>query len=107
MNNEFKEVLDSQVIINQRRKSEEKRINPEENSYSVIGNVFRDKSAIHDKKKYHEFLTYQEQQQSMKKKRENYMNDEEYKYNMNQLNVIHADKLESGEGWLSLTQLCW
>lgn len=76
MNNEFKEILDSQVLINQRRKSEEKRADSEENSYSVIGNVFRDKSAVHDKKKYHDYLTYQEQQQLMKKKRENYMNDE-------------------------------
>ena len=49
----MKEVLDNQVIVNQRKKSEEKKMNPEENSYSVIGNVFRNRDSSFDKKKYY------------------------------------------------------
>ena len=84
----MKEVLDNQVIVNQRKKSEEKKMNPEENSYSVIGNVFRNRDSSFDKKKYYEFLTFQEKEQNRRKKNFNHMTDEEYKLNFNQLNVI-------------------
>lgn len=83
----MRETLDNQVLTHQRKLSQERMTNPEENSYKVIGDVFRDKAKTYDKKQYYEFLNYQEKEQNLRKKKANFMNDEEYKYNLNQLNV--------------------
>ena len=85
---EVKETLDQQVKQHNYKKFEDSKINPEHYSYGVIGNIFRERAASYDKAKYVEELRMQAEEQKRKKKLENYMSEEEYRLNMNQLNVI-------------------
>ena len=85
---EVKETLDQQVKQHNYKKFEDSKINPEHYSYGVIGNIFRERVASYDKAKYVEELRMQAEEQRRKKKLENYMSEEEYRLNMNQLNVI-------------------
>lgn len=57
--------------------------------------VFRDNSAKHDKKKYFEYLRNQAAEQNEKKRKFNHMSDEEYRINMNQLDVKNILSLET------------
>ena len=65
-----------------------KRADPEDHSYKMMGNMFRDRAASYDKKEYYEYLRRQAEEQNYRKKRWNFMNEQEYRYNMNQLKVI-------------------
>lgn len=49
---EVKETLDQQVKEHNYKKFEESKINPEQYSYGVISNVFRERAASYDKAKY-------------------------------------------------------
>ena len=48
----MKETLDQQVKAHNYKKFEESKINPEQYSYGVISNVFRERGASYDKAKY-------------------------------------------------------
>ena len=106
LSQEMKETLDNQVFTHQRKLSRDRITNPEENSYSVIGDVFRDKAKTYDKRQYYEFLNYQEKEQNLRKRKANFMNDEEYKYNLNQLNVGCAIIVEGLEWEVRPRRVC-
>ena len=72
---DMKETLERQVKQHNMKKLQEKKINPEENSYGIIGNVFRERKATYDKNVYMQELQVQAQIQRQKKKQENYMSD--------------------------------
>ena len=50
--------------------------------------MFEDRPPKYDQKKYYEDLKKQAEEQKLKKKQLEYMSEEEYKFNRNQLNVI-------------------
>lgn len=86
-NMRVKEYLDFQVVNHNHRLSEEKKIKPSDYSYSLLDNLFRERRSPYDKKQYYEYLRHQKDEKLEKKKKEGYMSEEEYKMNMNQLNV--------------------
>jgi hypothetical protein len=49
--------------------------------------MFRQKPPAYDKNKYIEELRLQAEEQKRKRKMENFMTEDEYKFNVNQLNV--------------------
>ena len=51
-NLEVKEFLDFQVNYRNRRLSDQKRANLEENSYSVLGSLFRERPSPYNRQKY-------------------------------------------------------
>ena len=53
MNTELKEVLGNQIKTHQVLQQQERRLNPEEHSYSYIGSIFRENPTKNDKKKYY------------------------------------------------------
>ena len=50
MENQMKQTLDQQVQFHQMKTEENKRTNPEEHSYSVIGNVFKERQSPYNKR---------------------------------------------------------
>lgn len=68
--------LDTQLKVQNIRKHEEKQMNPEENSFRFIDNMFREKPAAYDKHKYSEELKNQAEQQKQRKKIHKYMSQE-------------------------------
>ena len=71
-----KETLDQQVQMHNFQKQEEQRVNPEQNSYSVIGTMFRNKVSPYDKKQYSEYLKNQAVEQKRRRNEWNHMTDE-------------------------------
>ena len=74
LNNEIKQTLDSQVRYHSQQALENKKSNPEDNSYSVIGNMFRERNCSYDKKEYSDFLRRQAQEQNSQRRKWNFMN---------------------------------
>lgn len=54
----------------------------------MIGNIFKEKQSPYDKRQYSEYLKRQADEQNQRKMRHKYMSEEEYRINMNQLNVL-------------------
>lgn len=83
----MKETLDQQVKIYNYKKQSQKNTNPEDASFQFISDLYRAHPPAYDKNKYYEDLRKQAEEQRNRKKQANYMSDEEYKLNINQLNV--------------------
>lgn len=83
----MKETLDQQVKIQSYKRAEEHRVNPEENSFAVISNMFREKPSPYDKRQYSDYLRMQAQEHKRKQNEWNHMSEQEYRLNLNQLNV--------------------
>ena len=58
------------------KEQENKKTNPEDNSYSVIGNVFKERQSPYNKHEYAEYLKRQAAEQNIKKRKEKYMSEE-------------------------------
>ena len=76
LNNEIKRTLDDQVRYQSQQALNSKKSNPEDHSYSVIGNMFRDRNSSYDKKEYSEYLRKQAHEQSSQKRKWNFMNEQ-------------------------------
>ena len=87
LTNQMKQTLNKQVENHQWKAEQERRSNPEEASYAVIGNLFREKPSPYNKKEYSEYLRRQAEEQSSRRMKDKFMSEEEYRINMNQLNV--------------------
>lgn len=98
MTNSMKQTLDEQVKIYNYKKHSEKNVNPEDVSFGFIQNVFREHPPAYDKNKYYEELRMQAQEQKQRKRQANFMTDEEYRFNRNQLNVL-IDKMIENSDW--------
>lgn len=61
MNQEIKSTLDHQMKVNEIRREQERKINPEDHSYGIIGNIFKDKGSPYDKRQYSDYLQHQAQ----------------------------------------------
>lgn len=48
---------------------EKGKFNPEDNSYQVIGNIFKEKQSPYDKRAYSEYLKRQAEEQNKRKKK--------------------------------------
>jgi hypothetical protein len=83
----MKDTLEKQLELLNYKKNEETKANPEQASYSFIGNMFREKKAAFDKKEYAAFLAHQAEEQRNNKLQQRFMSEEEYRLNANQLNV--------------------
>lgn len=59
LNHKMKETLDQQIKLHNQKGEEEKKTNPEDISYAVIGNVFKEKITPFDKRQYSEYLRRQ------------------------------------------------
>lgn len=49
MTNQMKNTLDLQIDIQHRKSQQEKRVNPQQNTYSVIGNMFKQRPLPYNK----------------------------------------------------------
>ena len=78
-------MLDNQVRDNQKYHSEEKIENPESNNF--VQYMQKARIPRYDKKKYFEDLKRQVEQQKQKKNQLSFMNQDEYRMNLDQLNV--------------------
>ena len=87
LTNQMKQTLNKQVENHQWKSEQERRSNPADASYAVIGSLFREKPSPYNKKEYSEYLRKQAEEQSNRKMKEKFMSEEEYRINMNQLNV--------------------
>ena len=65
----------------------ESQVNPEDISYGFISPMFREKEQRFDRDIYKRELKQQAEEQKRRKQMENHMSPEEYKFNLNQLNV--------------------
>ena len=74
LNDQIKSTLDDQVRYHSQQALNSKRSNPEEHSYSVIGNMFRERNSPYDKKEYSDFLRRQADEQNNRKRKWNFMN---------------------------------
>lgn len=84
----MRDTLEMQLQLQNIKKTEESRINPEQANYSFISNVFTNKRPTFDKNEYSKILDRQVEEQRMNRlKQDKYMSEEEYRYNANQLNV--------------------
>ena len=83
----MKDTLEKQLQVIHQKKEEEHKFNPQQANYSFISGIFRDKKPTYDKKEYSMFLDRQSEEQKKNKLSQKYMNEEEYRYNSNQLNV--------------------
>ena len=59
LNQDIKSTLDNQIKLNERRREEERKINPEDHSYGIIGNIFKEKGSPYDKRQYSDYLQHQ------------------------------------------------
>jgi len=59
--------------------------------------MFEEKRKGYDKQEYMRYLKEQETDKKRRAEAEKYMNDQEYRLNMNQLNVSHRLDAENGE----------
>ena len=84
----MKEVLEEQMKIKDYQRYQEERVNPEELSYGTIGRMLSQKRHQHNKQEYFDDLKRQIQEKQKRKEAEKFMNEEEYKINLNQLNVV-------------------
>lgn len=84
---EMRDTLEQQVEIHNHRKQEEGRPNPEQATYAFISNIFRERKAPFDKKEYSLFLERQAEQQRLSRRQQQFMSEEEYRLNANQLHV--------------------
>ena len=53
----------------------------------MLGNLFREKKSPYDKREYMEYLRKQAEIQNSRRRKDKYMTEQEYKMNINQLNV--------------------
>ncbi len=83
----MREILDQQVLIQRQKKKEEEKINPEELSYGLLGKMLDNRKPINRQQQYYLELQKQIEEKQRIKEAEKYMNEEEYKLNLNQLNV--------------------
>lgn len=83
----MREILDQQVLIQLQKKKEEERINPEELSYGLLGKMLDNRKPVNRQQQYYLELQKQIEEKQRIKEAEKYMNEEEYKLNLNQLNV--------------------
>lgn len=84
---DMKETLEQQVKIHNSRKNSEKQVNPEDYSFEFISNIYREHPPSYNKLQYEQELRKQAEEQQRRKKNLDYMSEEEYKLNANQLNV--------------------
>ena len=83
----MKETLDQQVRIYNYKKHSDRVVNPEEMSFQFISHLYREHPPSYNKHEYQQQLRKQAEEQRNRKKNLNYMSEEQYKLNMNQLNV--------------------
>ena len=83
----MREILDQQVLIQLQKKKEEEKINPEELSYGLLGKMLDNRKPVNRQQQYYLELQKQIEEKQRIKEAEKYMNEEEYKLNLNQLNV--------------------
>lgn len=86
----MKDTLQQQLEMLNYKRMQETKTNPEQISYSFIGNIFREKKAAFDQKEYASFLTRQAEEQRNSRIQQKFMSEEEYRLNANQLNVIYV-----------------
>lgn len=68
-------MLSDQVRYRSQQNLNEKKYNPEDNSYQIIGGIFKDKRGSYDKRQYYEYLARQAEEQATRKKRWEYMDE--------------------------------
>lgn len=83
----MKQTLHQQIERNTEQIKENSKTNPEDVAYHVINDIFKQKSIPIDKRAYSDYLKMQAEEHATRRKQERYMSDEEYRINMNQLNV--------------------
>lgn len=66
-NMEMKDTLEKQLEHLNKKRQQERGINPEQHNYSFISGIFRDKKPAYDKRQYSMFLDKQSQEQKMNK----------------------------------------
>lgn len=55
----MKNTLDLQIDIHNRKSEQEKQVNPEQHTYSVLGKMFQEKQSPYNKREYSEYLKRQ------------------------------------------------
>lgn len=58
----MKKTLEWQVAVHQQKAEQEKKVNPEELTYGVIGNMFKPRHIPYDKREYSDYLRRQAQE---------------------------------------------
>lgn len=74
--NEMKKILDFQIEQQKHRIEEEKKANPEDVTYGVLRNIFKEKEIPFNKKEYSEYLRKQAEEHKEREKLNRYMSDQ-------------------------------